>query len=62
MNIKLLLKIISNIFIWIMVSAWLFLIWAGFPWASHIVVSIVILSIEGSRIYNNIKTKKSIWG
>jgi hypothetical protein len=59
---KALNKIIMTVFRWIAIGAWIALIWLGVPFAIQLTCTFVILSIEGILLYDNIKTKKSIWG
>jgi len=55
-------KIILTLFRWIGLIFWLILIWAGFAFAIKLVCTALILIVECAIIYDNIKTKKSIWG
>ena len=60
---KALAKILWTLFRWIGLGMWIYIVWAfegGF--GIKILCTIIILVVESSLTYNNIKDKKSIWG
>jgi hypothetical protein len=61
-NKKALNKIIFTIFRWCGWITWIVCIWAGLKFAINLLATIIILTVEGILIYDNIKNNKSIWG